>query len=193
MVRTGQHDAEAFDCVVLACHADQALAMLEDADSKERDILGAFPFQSNHAVLHTDTDILPRRRRAWASWNYHVFAETDRPVAVTYDLSRLQNLDTPSPILLTLNNESRVNPAKVLDRCVFRHPVFNVASMNAQKRFREVNGVRRTHFCGAYWGNGFHEDGVNSALAVAKYFGLGIDTWKAASTKASFTTSVFAR
>jgi predicted NAD/FAD-binding protein len=190
VVRTGQHPAEAFDSVILACHADQALALLEDADPAESEVLRAFPYQTNQAVLHTDTGLLPQRRRAWASWNYHVFDQAERPVAVTYDLSRLQDLDTPSPILLTLNCEDRVDPAKILDRCVFEHPVFTRDSPAAQQRFAEINGPRRTYFCGAYWGNGFHEDGVNSALAVAKYFGLGFNTWKAASTKASFTTSV---
>jgi predicted NAD/FAD-binding protein len=182
--------AEIFDHVILACHADQALAMLRDAHGNEERILRSFPYQANTAVLHTDTALLPHQRRAWASWNYRVSADESAPAAVTYDLSRLQKLDTPSPILLTLNGEERIDDAKVLDRFVFHHPVFTRDSMQAQSQHALINGSRRTYFCGAYWGYGFHEDGVNSALAVAKCFGLGLDQWKAVSTRASFTTSV---
>jgi len=185
--------AEIFDHVVLACHADQALAVLEDADETEISSLKAFPYQANMAVLHTDTTILPRRRRAWASWNYHIPCSGDNAVAVTYDLSRLQGLDTPSPILLTLNSGDRIEPSRVLDRFVFHHPVFTSKSLNAQDQLRRRNGRRRTFFCGAYHGYGFHEDGVNSALDVTQHFGLGLDQWKAASTKASFATSGWSR
>lgn len=190
VVRAKNRSAEVFDCVVLACHADQALAMLEDADTHEERLLRSFPYQANTAVLHTDTALLPRRRRAWGSWNYRVSADESAPVAVTYDLSRLQKLDTPSPILLTLNGEVPIDPAKVLDRFVFHHPVFTTESLRAQAQHARFNGRRRTYFCGAYWGYGFHEDGVKSALAVAKCIRLGRSTWKVASTKAPFTTSV---
>lgn len=180
---------ETFDAVVLACHADAALGLLADADVRERRVLGAFPYQDNVAVLHTDVSLLPKIRRAWASWNYHVSTDLEAPVAVTYDLSRLQGHSTPKPILLTLNGEDRVAPAAVLDRHVFRHPRFTAASIAAQKEHENLNGRRRTYFCGAYWGYGFHEDGVNSALAVARSFGIGWEKWKAASTKASCVTS----
>lgn len=180
---------ELFDSVVLACHADQALTLLRDADAEEREILAALPYHANTAVLHTDTSILPRRRRAWASWNYHIPAEEGQPVAVTYDLSRLQHLKTPTPVLLTLNAEERIDPAKVLNRHLFHHPGYTTQSMQAQERLRRRNGQRRTYYCGAYRGYGFHEDGVNSALDVARHFGLGWEQWKAVSTRASFITS----
>jgi predicted NAD/FAD-binding protein len=189
LVQTCGQPAEAFDAVVLACHADTSLALLRDADADEERILASFPYQSNEAVVHTDTSLLPRRRRAWASWNYRVSENASAPVAVTYDLSRLQGHDTPTPILLTLNSTERIADEHVLDRHVFRHPVFTRASLRAQAEHGRLNGRRRTYFCGAYWGYGFHEDGVNSALAVADCFGLGWDTWKAASTKAPCTTS----
>lgn len=178
-----------FDCVVVACHADQALALLKDADEEEREILEALPYHPNTAALHTDISILPRRRRAWASWNYHIPAAEGKAVAVTYDLSRLQKLDTPTPLLLTLNAEECIDPAQVLDRHLFHHPGFTTKSLRAQERLRRRNGQRRTYYCGAYRGYGFHEDGVKSALDVTRHFGLGLDQWKAASTRASFTTS----
>lgn len=179
---------EVFDCVVLACHADQALALLQDADEEEREILEALPYHANTAVLHTDISILPRRRRAWASWNYHI-PDEGKPVAVTYDLSRLQKLNTPTPLLLTLNAVERIDPGKVLNRHLFQHPGYATQSVRAQERLQRRNGQRRTYYCGAYLGYGFHEDGVNSALDVTRHFGLGLEQWKAASTRASFTTS----
>jgi len=182
-------EPEVFDRVVLACHADQALALLRDADAEEREILGAFPYHPNRALLHTDTSILPRRRLAWASWNYHIPADEVHPVAVTYDLSRLQGLNTPVPLLLTLNAEDRIDSAKVLDRYLFHHPGYTAQSLRAQERLQRRNGQRRTYFCGAYRGYGFHEDGVNSALDVTRHFGLGLDQWKAVSTRAPFATS----
>ena len=193
LVRPRGGPAEPFDCVVLACHADQALALLDDADDEERQLLQAFPSQPNVAVLHTDTTLLPRRRRAWASWNYHVPPSPADPVAVTYDLSRLQRLDTPTPLLLSLGADDRIEPARVLDRFVFHHPVYTPASLPAQERLGRRNGHRRTFYCGAYRGYGFHEDGVKSALDVARHFGLGLDQWKAASTRGSSTTSASSR
>lgn len=189
VVQARDRSPEIFDAVVLGCHADQSLAVLRDADPVERRVLESFPYQANLAVVHTDTSLLPTRRRAWASWNYHVSEDVSAPVAVTYDLSRLQRLESPSPILLTLNGEERIDSSKVLDRHVFHHPVFGRGSIHAQSEQQKLNGRRRTYYCGAYWGYGFHEDGVNSALAVAKCFGLGWDSWKAVSTKACYTTS----
>ena len=174
-----------FDQVVLAAHADQSLRMLADPTPAERQILGAFPYQANEAVLHTDTRLLPRRKHAWASWNYHVSAGVQRSAAVTYDLSRLQNHASPTPILLTLNATDDIEPAKILRTFTYQHPAYSRESIAAQCRFQEVSGRNRTHFCGAYWGYGFHEDGVNSALAVAKYFNVGLESCTAASTKDS--------
>jgi len=159
-----------FDEVVFATHADQALRLLADATPLERGLLSAFPYQRNEATVHTDTRVLPRRRRAWASWNYHVPADRSEPVRVTYDMSRLQDLDTPEPVLVTLNDPGTIDPARVLARIPFDHPVFTPGSIAAQARHADVSGSHRAHFCGAYWRNGFHEDGVVSGLAVARAF-----------------------
>jgi predicted NAD/FAD-binding protein len=148
---------------------------LADADRTEREILSSFPYQPNLAVLHTDDSLLPRHRRAWASWNYHIPSETSRQASVTYDLNRLQNLGLPGPLCLTLNPCCEIDPSKELQRFEFEHPVFSAQSARAQSRFAEINGQRQVSFCGAYWGYGFHEDGVNSALAVTRPFGLNLD------------------
>ncbi len=168
-------DAIDYDHVVLACHADQSLAMLADANDVERDVLGGFPYQVNTATLHTDQSVLPTHRRAWASWNYHIPAQATHQVSVTYDLNRLQRLGLPGPLCLTLNANCDIDPAKVVERFEFAHPVFSLKSIESQRRFKEINGVRGVSFCGAYWGYGFHEDGVNSALAVARRFGLEME------------------
>jgi predicted NAD/FAD-binding protein len=183
LVHSANGSSDSFDEVVFACHADQTLEILSDADALEREILGAFPYQENDAVLHTDTGLLPRKRRAWASWNYHIPPEGDGPVSVTYDLSRLQNHRTPTPILLTLNDTEAIDPAKQIQRFVYEHPAYREDSVAAQQRHGEISGRRRSYFCGAYWGYGFHEDGVNSALAVAKQFGIGLNACTVAFTK----------
>ena len=134
-------------------------------------------------MLHTDPSLLPRRRRAWASWNYHIPAADGQPVALTYDVNRLQGLGAPQPVCVTLNNTERIHETHVLKEITYHHPVFTPGAIAAQRRHGEINGKRRLHFCGAYWGYGFHEDGVNSALAVCKHFEIGLDQWKAASTK----------
>ncbi len=159
-----------FDEVVFATHADQTLRMLADATPLEREVLSAFPYQRNTAVLHTDTRVLPKRRRAWASWNYHVPADRQAPVAVTYNMSMLQGLGTREPFLVTLNDSGSIAPDKILRRLEFDHPIFTRDSLLAQARHADVSGVNRVHFCGAYWRNGFHEDGVVSGLAVANAF-----------------------
>jgi predicted NAD/FAD-binding protein len=164
-----------FDHVVLACHADQSLKMLVDASPLEREMLSAFPYQLNTAVLHTDASVLPTRRRAWASWNYHIPSQESRRVNVTYDLNRLQQLNLPGPLCLTLNPNSDIDSRSVLQRFEFTHPEFSLKSVDCQRRYREISGVDRVSFCGAYWGYGFHEDGVNSALAAVQPFGLTLD------------------
>ena len=166
---------ERFDEVVLACHADQALAMLEDPSPAEREILAALPYQDNEVVLHTDTRLLPRRRRAWASWNYRLDGrgESER-ISVTYDMNILQRLETPHTFCVTLNDGDAIDPDKVLGRYTYAHPQFTLAGEAAKARHAEISGPAfRTHYCGAYWRNGFHEDGVWSALRVAH--GLGCD------------------
>lgn len=162
---------ERFDHVILALHADQALAILLDATDREKEILRAFPFTLNEGVLHTDAAILPSRLRARASWNYRIPAEERDRVVVTYDMSRLQGLGTREPFCLSLNATDEVDPARILLRVGFEHPLFTVASVAAQARHGEISGGERTHFAGAYWGNGFHEDGVASALRVCRRFG----------------------
>jgi predicted NAD/FAD-binding protein len=157
---------ERFDEVVLACHADQALALLTDPSDREHELLGAFPYQPNEAVLHTDTSLMPRRRRAWASWNYHL---TDTPSGlptVTYWMNRLQSLRAADEYLVTLNRTADIDPAAVLRTISYAHPVYTSAGQAAQRRHAEISGQRHTHYCGAYWGWGFHEDGVASAHAA---------------------------
>jgi predicted NAD/FAD-binding protein len=159
-----------FDQVVLATPAATALTLLGTPSAPEREVLGAFRARANVALLHTDAGALPRRRRAWASWNYHVPPAGEGPVAVTYDLSRLQGHATRTPILLTLNDTGRVRPEHVVRTIPFEHPLFTVEALAAQARHGEVSGADRVHFCGAYWRNGFHEDGVASGLAVLRAF-----------------------
>ena len=166
-----QGGPEDFDAAVLATHADQTLALLADASDAERDILGAFPYQRNDTVLHADPTLLPRRRRAWASWNYRIPREEGQPVVLTYNLNRLQGHVSPDPICVTLNGTPRIDEQKILRRIEYHHPVYRREALAAQKRLHEINGRNRSYFCGAYWGHGFHEDGVNSALAVGQSFG----------------------
>jgi uncharacterized protein len=168
-VRTAQ-GVETFDYVFLACHSDEALALLSDADAREREILGALPYERNEVVLHTDESLLPRRPRARAAWNYHLLAREQRGVAVTYCMNTLQSLDTPRRYLVTLNNTEAIDPRRILERIECSHPVYTPRGVAAQARREEINGPRRTFFCGAYWSCGFHEDGVLSALRAVEDF-----------------------
>lgn len=170
IVRTRRGDTEHFDAVFLACHGDQALAVLDDANNVERDVLGAFPYAPNEAILHTDTSLLPRRRLARAAWNYHLTAQSQQPVALTYDMNVLQSLQAPVKFLVTLNHADAIDPSKILQRVHYDHPVYLPAGVAAQKRHREINGQQRTYFCGAYWRCGFHEDGVVSAIKALEHF-----------------------
>lgn len=170
IVKPRGQEAQVFDAVFLACHSDQALALLADPGEPERQVLSAIPYQRNEAVLHTDRRLLPRRRLAWAAWNYHRPAEAQGRVALTYHMNLLQRLDTPDPLLVTLNRSDAIDPARILNRIVYHHPVFTPASVTAQSRQREINGARRTYFCGAWWRNGFHEDGVVSAEDAVSHF-----------------------
>jgi predicted NAD/FAD-binding protein len=160
-----------FDEVVLATHSDQARALLSDATDREREILGAIPYQVNEAVLHTDVRMLPRRRRAWASWNYHLLEEPVARTTVTYHMNRLQSLEAEREFCVTLNRTEEIDPEQVIRTIPYAHPVYTTAGVSAQRRFAEISARNRTHFCGAYWGWGFHEDGVVSALRVAERFG----------------------
>lgn len=168
-------EAERFDHVIVAAHSDQALAMLGDATAAEREVLGAMPYQGNDVVLHTDASVLPRRRRCWAAWNYRLTGEASRPVAVTYNMTMLQGLGTRTPVCVTLNDTGAIDPARVLGRYEYHHPLYTVEGERARLRWGEISGLaRRTHYCGAYWGNGFHEDGVVSGLRVCEAFGVGL-------------------
>ncbi len=162
LVRVPGSEPLAFDRVVLACHSDQALALLEDPSREEGEILGAIPYQENEAVLHTDTSLLPRARRAVAAWNYHVQAGPDPRVCVTYNMNHLQSLPGPHTLCVTLNRSAAIDGARVLRRVNYHHPVFTRAAVAAQSRLDEINGVRGTYYCGAYRRYGFHEDGVLS-------------------------------
>lgn len=160
-----------FDHVVLACHSDQALALLGHPTDAERNILGAVPYQANSAVLHTDTSLLPKRRGAWAAWNYHVTGG-NQPAALTYNMNLLQGIESPHTFCVTLNRDDAIDPTKALRHMTYDHPVFTMEGEHAKAAYGDINHRNRTSYCGAYWGNGFHEDGVNSALAVAERFGI---------------------
>jgi len=170
LVRPVGGEPEAFDAVVFACHSDQALAMLEDPSPAEREILAAFPYADNEAVLHTDESLLPRAPLARAAWNYHLLAEPGRGVALTYDMNVLQSLATRRRYLVSLNLGERIDPRRVLASFRYAHPVYTPAGVAAQKRHAEISGARRSFYCGAYWRYGFHEDGVVSGLAALEHF-----------------------
>ena len=157
-----------FDKVIIATHSDQALALLETPTASEEEILSALRYQDNEVVLHTDISCLPRERRAWASWNYCLSPDPKRKVAVTYNMNILQGLEGPQTFCVTLNPERVIDPEKVLRRLSFAHPQYSLKSEAARRRRGEINGENHTFFCGAYWGAGFHEDGVVSALDVCR-------------------------
>ncbi|NOT32687.1 MAG: NAD(P)-binding protein [Candidatus Eisenbacteria bacterium] len=153
------------DEVILACHGDDALSLLEDPTPAEREILGAVRYQTNEVVLHTDTSLLPRTRKAWASWNYHV--RPDRDLAtVTYDLNRLQGLRSTTRYCVTLNETESVDPSRIIRRFSYSHPQYSLDWVRLRKQRDRIQGVHKAWFCGAYFGNGFHEDGVRSAAEV---------------------------
>jgi uncharacterized protein len=164
-------DPERFDHVVLATHSDQALALLADPSDREHELLRAIPYQANEAVLHTDPRLLPRRRRAWASWNYHLLDQPTGKPTVTYHMNRLQSLRAERELCVTLNRSEAVDPNHVIRTIAYAHPVYTGAGQAAQARHGEISGQNRTHYCGAYWGWGFHEDGVVSGERVARALG----------------------
>ncbi len=163
-------EEEKFDYVFFSCHSDQALKLLSDKKTNEIEILGAIPYQQNTIFLHHDVSMMPKRKLAWAAWNYHVTNPHAEQVAVTYNMNILQNLQSKEPLLVTLNHTNRINPAKVINRLKYMHPVYTLAGAAAQARHAEISGKNRTGFAGAYWRNGFHEDGVVSALEAIKHF-----------------------
>ena len=166
--------SQAFDAVVLACHSGQSLSMLSDATAAEIEVLSSIKFQPNTATLHSDSTLLPRIPRARASWNYHLGAGSGDVATLTYWMNKLQSIDSPTNLLVTLNRSGEINPETVLGEFHYEHPVFDAAAIAAQERRPEIQGVQATFFAGAYWGFGFHEDGVNSALDVCSHFGVGL-------------------
>jgi predicted NAD/FAD-binding protein len=169
----GGRDTEYFDQVVIATHSDQALAMLRDPSAREREVLGAIPYQHNEAVLHTDSALLPRRRGARAAWNFHLLREPKPLSTVTYYMNHLQRLDADRDFCVTLNRTEAIDPAKIIRTIAYSHPVFTPQGVAAQSRHGAIGGLQaRTHYCGAYWGWGFHEDGVRSALRACEPFGV---------------------
>jgi predicted NAD/FAD-binding protein len=167
--------AERFDRVVIASHSDQALGILGDPSEEERKVLAALPYQENRTILHTDESVLPRKLPARASWNYHIPKNPQDRVFLTYSMNRLQSIPAPVEVCVTLNPPSGIDPQKVHFQALYHHPVYNPQALRAQKEHERINGVQRTYFCGAYWGNGFHEDGVNSALTVLRHFGKNLE------------------
>ena len=174
---------ERFDQVVFACHSDQTLALLADATPVERDVLGAIGFQRNDTVLHTDASLLPRNPKAWAAWNVLRLREdhkghrgrdhySEPACTVSYCMNLLQGLQSPDPYVVTLNATARIDPAKILARMDYAHPIYTHAAVAAQQRWAELNGVNRSWFCGAWWGWGFHEDGLKSGVRVAEALGV---------------------
>lgn len=178
-----------FDEIIFACHSDQALHLLESPTETEHTLLSAFPYSPNEAVLHTDTSVLPRNPKAWCSWNYRVCPEVKDAATLTYNMNILQHIESSETLCVTLNDASKISLDRVLSRFQYSHPVFSIKRHAMQARHSEVIRTNRTSFCGAYWGNGFHEDGVNSALAVCSQFGatdiLDTDLSNAAACEAS--------
>jgi predicted NAD/FAD-binding protein len=168
-VKPAGGEPERFDRVFFACHSDQALRLLADARPEEREVLGAIRYQRNDVALHTDISVLPRRRRAWAAWNYHVVDSASERVAVTYHMNILQRLGTRTPLLVSLNLD-RIDSKHIIRQMSYEHPVFTREAVAAQARQSEINGADRAYFCGAYWRYGFHEDGVVSALSALDHF-----------------------
>jgi predicted NAD/FAD-binding protein len=171
LIQTANGTEESYDHVIIATHSDQALKLLSDPSKKERDILGAVPYKDNTAVLHTDINLLPRIKKTWASWNYHIPEKPKASVILTYNMNMLQGIEAPETFCVTLNSKQEIDLKQILYEVEYAHPVFTNESVRAQSMHQEISGVNRTHFCGAYWGNGFHEDGVNSALVVCRHFG----------------------
>ncbi|MBV6750040.1 FAD-dependent oxidoreductase [Pseudomonas chlororaphis] len=163
--------SERFDKVIFACHSDQALRLLAAPSEAERQILGALPYADNEVVLHTDTRLLPDRPLAWASWNYRLGGEGQRLAAVTYNMNILQGIESDTTFCVSLNQGAQINPLKILARYTYAHPQYSLSAVAAQNRWEELYGDQHTYYCGAYWANGFHEDGVTSALRVSAAFG----------------------
>ena len=166
------HGTERFDEVIFACHSDQALALLQDPSQLEQRVLSGFPWEVNEAILHTDESVLPRARRAWSAWNYRIGIEPESRVAITYNMNILQHIRSDKTFSVTLNDTATIRPESIISRHLYSHPVFTTARAALQAEHPRMIRVNRTSYCGAWWANGFHEDGVCSALAVCRRFGV---------------------
>ena len=169
-IQTQRHGVEIFDYVFIASHSDQALSMLQQPTAQERETLSAIQYQKNEAVLHTDRSLLPIRKKAWASWNYHIPRDTRTNVALTYNMNILQGISSDNTYCVTLNYSDQIDKKKIIKTIEYHHPVFTPESIIAQENHRLINATSRTYYCGAYWRNGFHEDGVVSAINALSHF-----------------------
>ena len=169
-----ESDPILFDKVIFATHSDQALAMLKEPSENEKAVLEALPYQKNTAIVHTDESLMPKNKTTWSSWNYLLSGDLKKPVTLTYNMNILQSLQAKPDFLVTLNSLNEINPSKIIKKIDYAHPLFTVDGINAQKKKSQISGHNNTYYCGAYWGNGFHEDGVNSALEVCKAFGVSL-------------------
>jgi len=167
-------EKENFDSIIFACHSNQSLAMLDSPSKQEEEVLSAIKYQRNDALLHFDDSILPKRKNAWSSWNYLLDEDPNRAVALTYNMNILQSLKSDRTFCVSLNSGDLIDRSKVIKHLNYEHPLFTLSSINAQGRKHEVSGKNNTYYCGAYWRNGFHEDGVISALDVCKDFGQSL-------------------
>lgn len=175
LIRLKNGTVEQFDHVIFACHSDQALALLENPSTDEKAILSAIPYTENSVILHTDTALLPKRKAAWASWNYLLTDNLDKAAIVTYQMNILQGITSKTQFCVTLNHRQGIDKNKILREFTYHHPVFNKTSIAAQQQKQLIDGVNNSYFCGAYWYNGFHEDGVKSAVDVARKLGVDFE------------------
>jgi predicted NAD/FAD-binding protein len=166
--------AEDFDQVIFACHSDQALEILGEASDDEKKILSSIRYQKNSVVMHTDVQLLPKRKSTWSSWNYLLQSDSRKAPILTYSMNILQGIESSTEFCVTLNAKNKINAQKILGEYEYSHPVFSQKAVEAQAAWPLINGVNHTWFCGAYWFNGFHEDGVNSALRVVKALGVPV-------------------
>tara|TARA_B100000941_G_C28498814_1_gene552703 strand:- start:479 stop:1729 length:1251 start_codon:yes stop_codon:yes gene_type:complete len=173
-LKTNHNEKEEFNAVILACHSDQALKILEDSTNQEKEILANIPYQLNQAILHTDTSVLPKNKKMWSSWNSYIPKEQNSNVSLTYNMNILQSIKSKNTFCVSINMENNINPSKIIKKINYSHPTFNKKSVFAQSQKNKISGIKNTYFAGAYWRYGFHEDGVLSALDVCKNFGVEI-------------------
>jgi predicted NAD/FAD-binding protein len=162
---------EIYDQVIFACHSNQALQLLSDPSEQEKQILAAIPYRDNEVILHTDTRLLPNIKKAWSSWNYHLHQDNDKPPVLSYNMNILQGINAPDTFIVSLNASHLIEPSKIISRHHYAHPCFSLKARHAQQQWGSINGVNNSWFCGAYWNNGFHEDGCSSGIRVAKALG----------------------